>query len=90
MTFALRGNKSPQVYSAFSRSRLEITGCFHTQGRQIVGDGEGECPQWVADFFTANPKVTELAISTGTDGVSYTPLARENAEVARTEGEKRS
>jgi len=84
MKFALRGNKSPQLSAAFARGPLEIKGCFHAQGCQIVGSEEGECPQWIADFFEANPDVTQLAIGTKTDGVVYAPLLRENVKVMAT------
>jgi len=73
MTFAMKGSLAPQIHSAFSRTRLEIRGCFHIVGPQPVGV-EGGAPQWVADVLSAHPEIEEIVVNRGTDGVCYTRM----------------
>jgi hypothetical protein len=70
MTFALKGSREPQVHAAHSRTRLQIRGCFHITGPQIVG-GDGGAPQWVADVLAAHPEIEEIAVNRGSGGVCY-------------------
>ena len=71
--FALKGNKSKQVHTAISSTGLDIKGCFHFTGRQIVG-GEGGAPDWVYELFESDKDIESISINRKSSGVIYAPV----------------
>ena len=61
------------VRASFSRTTLEIKGCFHLQCPQVVG-GKGGAPEWVYKLFKAYPDINSIAISRKSSGVIYSPV----------------
>lgn len=59
-----------RIHSAFSTTTLEIKGQFYMQGPQAIGT-DGGAPQWIADYFVANPKIETIALSGKSKGVVY-------------------
>lgn len=75
ITFAMRGNRQPQVHASYSTKQLEIKGLFHLSGPQIVG-GEGGAPQWVADVLEAHPEIETIAVNYNGRGACFSRMSR--------------
>lgn len=77
-TFVMRDRKAQSdkpvfrervFHGAHSRSGIEVTGHWSTQGPQPVG--EGGVPQWVADAFDADPRLMQVALSGEHEGQKF-------------------
>ncbi len=70
MTFALKENRQRTMPTSHSSTPLEISGCWSTQGPQVIG-GKGGVPEWVDDLFQQHPKIMQIAFNYENGGVVY-------------------
>jgi len=68
-TFVMKGYKGETVGFAISNTPVNMSGCFHIQGRQPIG--EDGAPQWVFNLFENNPDIEQIGIRTKTGGYVY-------------------